>query len=302
MDGNEIRRSYSICTSPNGESLSVGIKKVNGGSFSKYANDELKAGDTLSVSPPEGRFILNSKPDNEMKYAAFAAGSGITPILSILTTVLENEPSSTFYLVYGNQSEEEMMFRGEIKELESQYPNRFFVEYLFSRKKEGYGLFGRIERSTVNYILKSRFEPETFDSYYLCGPEGMIDTVTEILNDQGVSSERINKELFSTTDDGTSAMIQDGQTEVTIILDEEEFSFGMSQQTAVLDAALDEGVDAPYSCRGGICSTCIAKLTEGEVTMRKNQILTDDEVEDGYILTCQSHPTTAKIVVDYDDV
>lgn len=302
LDGTEVRRSYSICTPPSSSKLSVGIKKVKGGSFSVYANEQLKAGDTLEVMKPEGRFTLETNPAEKKHYIAFAAGSGITPILSIASAALEEEPESNFYLIYGNQSEEEMMFRAEIAALKEQYAERFSVEYLFSRRREDYGLFGRIERSTVNYLLKSRFERETFDAYYLCGPEDMINVMSALITESGVSSEVIHTELFSSSEEGFTDEIKEGASEVTLILDDETATFTMQQETSVLDATLNEGYDAPYSCQGGICSTCIAKLTEGTVTMRKNQILTDDELEEGYILTCQAHPTSAKITVDYDDV
>lgn len=300
-DGKEIRRAYSICSAPSEINLTVGIKEVKGGSFSVYANSTLKAGDTLEVMPPQGKFTL-TEPTTPKNYAAFAAGSGITPILSLIKSALEAASENTFLLAFGNQSLESTMFHSEILQLLKTYPNRFFVEFIYSRKQEDQGRFGRIERSTVNFLLKNKYGETTFDAFYLCGPEPMIDEVEATLKQNGVNEKIIHHELFSTAEEGLLVESHDGNTSVTITVDDETESFVMPQTKSILQAALDEGLDPPYSCQGGICSTCIARLTEGKAEMRKNQILTDSEIADGFILTCQAHPTTAKIVVDYDDV
>ena len=298
----EIRRAYSICSSPNSGILSVGVKKVKNGAFSVYANETLKAGDSLEVMPPEGKFTLEVKKGNANHYLAFAAGSGITPVLSIMTSVLEGEPSSTFTLIFGNQSLQETMFSEDIERLLNDYPDRLTVEYLFSRRKEDFGLFGRIDRSTVNYILKNRLARIDYHSYYLCGPEQMIQTVTGLLKEKGVSEDQIHFELFTSSSDTASEIVTEGQTQITVVLDDETESFVMDRDTPILNACLDHGLDAPYSCQGGICSTCIARIKEGKAEMRKNQILTDDEIEEGLILTCQAHPVSANVTIDYDDV
>ncbi|KAA3623973.1 MAG: flavodoxin reductase [Flavobacterium sp.] len=298
----EIRRAYSICSSPGNGSLTVGIKKVKNGAFSVFANTELNPGDTLEVMPPEGNFILNTNPANAKDYLAFAAGSGITPILSILKSVLEEEPGSTFSLVFGNQSLEETMFANEIAKLRETYPERFFVEYLFSRRKEDFGLFGRIDRSTANYLLNKKLNHKTYHSYYLCGPEDMIHTISDLLKERGASEDSIHFELFTTTEEGQLDEPHDGFTKISVTLDDETEVFVMPQDTSVLEASLKHGLDAPYSCQGGICSTCIARITEGKAEMRKNQILTDEEIAEGLILTCQAHPSTPTLGIDYDDV
>jgi ring-1,2-phenylacetyl-CoA epoxidase subunit PaaE len=302
LDGAEVRRSYSLCSSPGSGKLRVGVKKVMGGSFSVFANDELKAGDTLEVMPPEGNFVFEPNVSNQKTYASFAAGSGITPVLSIIKEVLEREPKSNFVLIYGNQTLIETMFYAELEALKSNYPDRFSIEYIFSRSEEKNALRGRIDRSVVNYLLKNKYGETSFETFYLCGPEAMINEVSETLQGRGISKEQIRFELFTSSEEGELTESHDGNTTVTITLDDETETFVMSQKQSVLEAALDKGLDAPFSCRGGICSTCIARVKKGKVEMRKNQILTDSELEDGFVLTCQSHPTTPTLEIDYDDV
>ncbi|MDF0714755.1 ferredoxin--NADP reductase [Muricauda sp. 334s03] len=301
LNGKELRRAYSISSPPSSGKLTVGIKKMEGGTFSVYANEELKAGDTMDVMLPEGRFVFDET--SPQKIAAFAAGSGITPIMSIAQTVLESNADSTFVLVFGNQSVEETMYFKQIQALKEQYGERLFVQYIYSRSHEEDALFGRIERSTVNFVLKNKFKGTEFDGFYLCGPEEMIEQVTDTLKDNGVSKEKIHFELF-TSDDTEDELAEEleGKTKVEVLLDDETFTFVMDKKERVLDAVLKENIDAPYSCQGGVCSSCIARLTEGKVEMVKNQILTDGEIEEGFILTCQSHPLTPVIKVDYDDV
>ncbi len=301
-NGNEIRRAYSIYTSPESGRLSVGIKQVEGGTFSVYANTVLKQGDAIEVMPPEGKFILDGASETSKDYIAFAAGSGITPVLSIITSVLEEESNSTFSLVFGNRSMEEAMFASDILKLKQEYPDRFFSEFIFSRKKEDTGLFGRIENSTINYLFKNKFAGRNFDAYYLCGPEAMIETVKALLKEKEVAKNKIFFELFTTTDAALPDELHDGKTQVTIVLDDETETFIMKQNSSVLEAALKHGLDAPFSCQGGICSTCIARIKEGKAEMRKNQILTDEEIAEGLILTCQAHPITPALHIDYDDV
>jgi len=295
----DIRRAYSICSSPKSGQLRVGVKKVEKGAFSQYANEKLKAGDTLEVMPPTGKFLLEP---NLRHYIAFAAGSGITPVLSLAKSTLEDMPQSSFLLVYGNQSKEETMFYNEIMALKEQFPDRFFVEFVFSRKLEDNAKFGRIDRSVVNFFLKNKYAKTSYESFYLCGPEEMVDEVSSTLKYNGINSKQIHHELFSTAEKGLLVEKHDGNTTITVLLDDDEETFVMPQTKSILEAALDEGLDPPYSCQGGICSTCIARLTEGKAEMRKNQILTESEIADGLILTCQAHPTTPKVVVDYDDV
>ncbi|MEM7085955.1 MAG: 2Fe-2S iron-sulfur cluster-binding protein [Bacteroidota bacterium] len=302
LGGSEIRRAYSLCSSPNSGILRVGVKQVTDGSFSVYANTQLSAGDFLQVMSPEGAFVFEPQSDASNTYGAFVAGSGITPVLSIIKDVLEREPNSSFVLVYGNQTLAECMFHSELEGLKTKYANRLKIEYIYSRSKEHNALQGRIDKSVVNYLLKNKYGETSFSSFYLCGPEAMINEVSTTLKERGVAEEHIFFELFTTSEEGTLAEDHDGNTTITITLDDETDTFVMAQKESVLDAALEHGLDAPFSCQGGICSTCIARVTEGKVEMRKNQILTDSELEEGLILTCQSHPTTAKVVIDYDDV
>lgn len=301
-EGTELRRSYSLCSSDSSGEWRIGIKRVEGGTFSIIANEILKEGDVLEVMPPEGLFFLNADASNNNNYLAFAAGSGITPILSMVKTILESEPNSTFTLVYGNQSLEETMFYDELENLRKAHPNRLQITYFFSRQNIENCMFGRIERSMVNFILKNKYKGTDFHSYFICGPETMIEEVKETLRDYGAKEDAIYFELFTSDNSGELEEDHSGQTKVTIILDEETVSFIMPQDKSVLDAAMDYGLDAPYSCQGGICSTCIAKLKEGKVEMKKNMVLTDGELEEGFVLTCQSHPTTSKVIIDYDDV
>jgi len=301
-NGKEVRRAYSICSAPGSGIVKVGVKKVADGSFSTYANTKLKAGDTLEVMPPQGKFILDPKNENIHNYAAFVAGSGITPVLSIVTNALEKEPDSNFLLVYGNRSMSETMFHTELLELQQKYPDRFYLEFIYSRKQEEKAMFGRIERSTVNFFLKNKFKDNSFEAFYLCGPEMMIDEISATLKQSGVNEKQIHHELFSTAEKGLLLQKHDGETLLTVTVDDETASFSMPQSKSVLEATLEEGMDPPYSCQGGICSTCIARIKEGKAEMKKNQILTDGEIADGLILTCQAHPTTPTLVIDYDDV
>ena len=304
LDGQEIRRAYSICSSPNSGELRIAIKSVKSGHFSKFANENLKAGDILEVSQPEGRFTFEPNNEKQKNYAAFAAGSGITPVISILKSVLESEPKSTFVLVYGNKTPEETIFHNELHELQLKYTGRFFVHYVYSQVKKGDEIFGRIDKSAVNYVLNNKHKEKEFDKFYLCGPEEMINLVTNVLKEHNIADKNIKFELFSTStaNENAAAESHSGHTKITVMVDDEETTFEMSQKQTVLEAALKQGIDAPYSCQGGICSSCLARITSGSAEMKKNSILTDGEIAEGLILTCQAHPTSAEIYVDYDDV
>ena len=305
LDGHEVRRDYSLCSSPKIGELKVAIKEVKDGTFSAYANNTLKVGDELEVAPPKGRFIFEPNDSKTKNIAAFAAGSGITPVLSIIKCALEEEVNSKVILVYGNKTTEDTMFLNELLELQHAYKDRFAIQFVFSQAQEDDAIFGRIEKSTVNLIVKNKYKHIDIDAFYLCGPEAMIQTVKHVLTDHEVEEDRIHFELFKAAkpaeiDDNTA--IESGKTKITVIVDDEETTFEMSQKQTVLEAALDEDLDAPYSCQGGICSSCLARVKEGEATMRQNNILTENEVAEGLILTCQAHPTTSTLVVDYDDV
>jgi ring-1,2-phenylacetyl-CoA epoxidase subunit PaaE len=303
LDNKELRRAYSICSSPESGELRIAVKAVKNGAFSQFANTRLKAGDVLEVGKPEGKFTFEPEPEKQKNYAAFAAGSGITPVLSILKSVLKSEPKSSFVLVYGNKTTEQTIFHQELHDLQLQYVGRLFVHYVFSQAKVENALFGRIDKSAVNFVLNNKHKELDFDKFYLCGPEEMINTVSGILKEKNVRESAIKFELFtSSTQEHKIDTSLDGHSKITVLVDDEEVSFEMSQKQTILDAALKQGIDAPYSCQGGICSSCLARVTSGTAEMKKNSILTDKEIADGLILTCQAHPTSESIYIDYDDV
>lgn len=304
INGNEVRRDYSLCVSPNSGELKVAIKEVKDGTFSSFANKELQAGDRLEVASPNGRFIFEPNDKKTKNIALFAAGSGITPVLSILKTALKEEVHSKVILVYGNKTTQDTMFLNELLELQHTYKDRFSIQFVFSQKDEENALFGRIEKSTVNYVMKNKHKDIEVDAFYLCGPEAMIHAVKDVLTENGIDENRIHFELFKAAKPAeiNTEAAPSGSTKITVIVDDEETTFEMSQKQTVLEAALDEDLDAPYSCQGGICSSCLARIKEGDATMRQNNILTDNEVAEGLILTCQAHPTSSTITVDFDDV
>ena len=303
LDGQEIRRAYSICSSPDSGELRIAVKAVKDGAFSTFANTKLKAGDIIEVGTPEGKFTFEPQAERQKNYVAFAAGSGITPIMSILKSGLKNEPKSSFVLVYGNKTPEGTIFHQELHDLQLQYVGRLFVHYVFSQAKDENALFGRIEKSAVNFVLKNKHKELEFDKFYLCGPEEMINIVSDVLKEQNVKDSAVKFELFaSSSAENNIEKSLSGHSKITIMVDDEETTFEMSQKQTVLDAALKQGIDAPYSCQGGICSSCLARVTSGTAEMTKNSILTDKEIESGLILTCQAHPTSESIYIDYDDV
>ncbi len=305
INNDEVRRDYSICSSKNSGQLTVAVKAVDNGTFSVYANEKLNVGDTIDVAEPNGRFVFEANEAKTRTIAAFAAGSGITPILSIAKTLLEDEPFSNFILVYGNKTLSDTMFAKDLVRLKATYGNRLHVHFIYSQSQETDAIFGRIEKSTVNLIVKNKYRGVTIENFYLCGPEQMIHTVKDVLVENGVKEKAILFELFTSSVEAESDSNSDlpsGNTKIKVLVDDEEFEFEMSQKQTILEAALKQDIDAPYSCQGGICSSCIARITEGEAKMRQNNILTDGEVAEGLILTCQAHPTSASVVVDYDDV
>ena len=303
LNGEKIRRAYSICSASNSNTLEVGIKKVENGTFSVDANNNIKAGDLLEVMAPEGKFTFEADSSLSRNIAAFAAGSGITPIMSIMKSVLHNEPQSNFILVYGNKSFEDAMFKNELEALREKFEDRLFIYYANSRSKDEDALFGRIDKAKVNFITKNKHKNTSFDAFYLCGPEAMIELVSETLVANGIAKERIKFELFTSSDDtNDTPSLPEGEAKVNVTLDDEVFTFSADTSKRILDAVLEKEIDAPYSCQGGICSSCIARVKDGKAEMVKNQILTDAEVAEGLILTCQSHIISDEITIDFDDV
>ena len=302
--GEELRRAYSICSAPNCGELRVAIKAVDNGTFSVYACTILKEGDILEVSKPEGKFVLETSSSNKNNYLGIAAGSGITPVMAMIKATLTEESKSTFTLIYGNKTEVDTIFKSEIDSLKSEFSTSFNVQYIYSREQKEAALFGRIDTANINFVAKNKFKNLSFSTAYICGPEEMINTAKETLIENGLTKNDIHFELFSTpvSSEKEASQIFEGICEITVLLDDEETSFEMDSKTTILTAALKEDLDAPYSCQGGICSSCLAKVTEGSATMTKNTILSEDEIKDGLILTCQAHPTSHKISIDYDNV
>jgi ring-1,2-phenylacetyl-CoA epoxidase subunit PaaE len=313
MGGEEVRRSYSICSSPLESELRIAIKKVPGGVFSTWANEQLAPGHQIDVLPPSGRFNTELRPGNRKHYLAFAAGSGITPVLSLIKTTLAVEPESHFTLVYGNRNRLSIVFREELEALKNRYIARFSLYHILSREEMDIPLYqGRIDVAKCAELCGRLIDLGSVDEVFLCGPEQMIFSVKDWLDSQGMERKKIHFELFHTLDSATSiqrpaipdvkAAIRQGRiSQVTIRLDGMSHSFDLPfDGPPVLEAALSDGVDLPFACKGGVCSTCRAKLLEGKVEMDNNYALEADELEAGYILTCQSHPQSEKVVIDFD--
>ena len=312
INGEEIRRNYSVCVSPLDQELRVAIKQVPFGKFSTFANQVLQVGDTLDVMTPMGRFYSEVNPENEKQYVGFAGGSGITPVISILKTVLQTEQKSTFTLFYGNRGFDSIIFREEIEALKNEFIDRLTVHHVFSDERLEAPLFnGFISVEKTLQFARLLFDPKKIDEYFICGPEPMMLAIREALESLDIEKSKIHIELFTSPDKKpvSNPAIQNKKpdfdsskaSKVSIRLDGDIIEFPLEYGgTSVLDAALQVGADLPYACKGGVCCTCRAKLIEGEVEMDVNYALEPEEVEAGFILTCQSHPRTEKIVVDFD--
>ncbi len=306
LNGEELRRSYSVCNAPHEKELKVAIKKVETGLFSAFANDELKAGDILEVMPPTGKF--NSK-NNTGNFLAIAAGSGITPVISIIKHTLQTQPQSSFTLIYGNKSRSAIIFFEELEAIKNKYMQRFTFINILSREKTDAAInYGRINVDKLE-SLKRLINFKTFTDAYLCGPEEMIFASATFLENEGLPKSNIHFELFSTPGQKKLAVGREQIAEnsniikssITVKLDGRNFTFDLAYKSdSILDAALKQGADLPYACKGGVCCTCRAKLLEGKVHMDVNYALEEEELAQGFILTCQSHPLTDKLMVDFD--
>ena len=308
LDGEEIRRSYSICAGPD-EALRVAVKRVEDGRFSAWAVASLNPGDRLDVMTPTGRFGIAFAPDAARNVVAFAAGSGITPVLSILRGVLAREPRSRFFLFYGNRATAEIMFRTEIEELKDRFLQRLSVFHVLSQEEQDVPVLnGRLDAAKARLLLTHVVPAAAVDHVLLCGPTGMIETLEPALAGLGIPAERIHIERFVSAEGGTprprARPVADAAPHAlaTIIADGKRREVPVAVGEAVLDAALRAGLDLPFACKGGMCSTCRARLVEGNVEMAQNFSLERWELEAGYVLTCQSRPTTPVVVVDYDQV
>lgn len=308
IEGEEVRRSYSICTAPHEGELRVAIKKVPGGVFSTFANERLRPGDELLVLPPQGRFTPALDPAQRRLYVAFAAGSGITPVISILKSVLHTEPRSRFLLFFGNRGFDHVIFREELELLKNQHPDRLAVYHIFSREAIGADLFyGRLNADKCRAYAKVLFRPDEVDTFLLCGPEEMIFDTKAALEEMGVPPGKILFELFTTV--GSTRKVSRPvvpaadviEASVTVIQDGMTFDFRLpSDGSTLLDAAMRAGADLPFSCKGGVCSTCKARVLEGEVEMEVCYGLEPDEIAAGFVLTCQTHPKSKRLVVSFD--
>jgi ring-1,2-phenylacetyl-CoA epoxidase subunit PaaE len=301
LDGKKIKRAYSLCTAPYEDALQVVIKRIQGGNFSVYATENIQENEVLEIGFPEGRFVLETNNKNQKHYIAFAAGSGITPIYSMLKEVLHSEPNSKFTLVYGNKTPENTIFYNQLNAL-AKNNKHFKLQYVFSQSNEENTLFGRIDASIVKLMLNR----DKYNSFYICGPTEMTETIIATLVEKGTIKDNIHYELFTAKTEKDNQNMENtaitGKVKVTVLLDDEHESFEMDAKETVLKAALDNDIDAPYSCQGGICSSCIGKVTKGKVKMLKNEILTEKEIEDGLTLTCQAVPETNEIIIDFDNL
>ncbi|MCU0389837.1 MAG: ferredoxin--NADP reductase [Thermoflexibacter sp.] len=308
IDGKSIRRAYSLSSAPNiDETLSITIKRVENGIVSNYANDHLKAGDKLEIIEPMGHFCIEPDKNLTRHIVLFGAGSGITPLMSIAKTILMFEPKSTVSLIYGNRSTDTIIFRQAIEQMQKKYAERFNVVHVLSRAENDWiGYKGRIDKSiTINVLnLLPKFDKAT-TSYFLCGPEGMMEEVNAALLQLQTPKEQIHKESFissTATEAKEEAKHQTGgiEREVTIILDNEEYKVKVKPNSTILDSALDAGLDMPYSCQSGLCTACRGKKKAGEVKMDEDEGLSDAEIQEGFVLTCVGHPLTDDVVIEIE--
>lgn len=309
FDGTDVRRCYSICTGIDEDHLKVGIKKVAGGCFSTWANEQLQVGESIDAMAPMGKFFLPLEPDAGRYYLGFAGGSGITPVLSIIKTVLKREPQSRFTLVYANRSISSVMFRDELDDIKSEYMSRFNVLHVLEDDAQDIDLFtGRIDTERCNALLSSWIHAPSVSAAFICGPEPMMLAIAESLKQNGLSDEQIKFELFTSAqpgriprDESITAEATEKVTELALTLDGSTRKISMTKPgETVLEAALAAKMDVPFSCTAGVCSTCMAKVTEGEVEMKTNHTLEDYEVRQGYVLTCQCLPLTEAVHITYD--
>ena len=309
MDGEEVRRSYSICSGPDDGELRIAVKKVDGGAFSSWAADELKAGDQLDVMTPTGRFGVPPAPTQARTHVGFAAGSGITPILSIVKGVLAREPKSKFFVFYGNRNTQGMLFREALEELKDRFLQRLSVFHVMSGEEQDLPiLHGRLDSEKVRVLLRSLVPASTIDHVFICGPTGMSEEIEKTCRDVGIADEHIHVERFVSGHGGKprpKAVIPPTappKAFASLIIDGKRREVPIAEGEAILDAALRAGVDLPFACKGGMCSTCRAKLVEGKAEMEVNYSLEPWELKAGYVLTCQAKPVSEKVTVDYDHV
>ena len=311
LDGEDVRRAYSICSAPADRELRIAVKRVDDGAFSNWANRVLKSGDELDVMTPTGRFGVALEPDAARIHVGFAAGSGITPILSIARGVLSAEPKSSFFLFYGNRLVIDVLFRESLEELKDRFLGRLSLFHIFSKEQQDIPILnGRLDRKKVAFLLRSIVPASTVDHAFVCGPIGMSNEVEAALTELSVPPERVHVERFVSSFEGrprprpaapAPKAVAAGRM-VGLVVDGKRTEVPVAEEEAILDAALRAGLDLPYACRGGMCSTCRAKLVEGTTRMDVNFSLEPWEIDAGFVLTCQAHPTSDRVVIDFDHV
>jgi len=315
IDGESVRRSYSICSGVDDGKLQVAVKAIDGGLFSSYANSQLRAGDTLNVMPPQGNFYTQLDANNKKHYMCICAGSGITPMLSIIKSVLSREPSSAVTLLYGNKNSASVMFKDELNFVKNRYMTRFnWVNVMSREEQDAEVLYGRLDNKKGGELQAKRLiDIPACDEFFLCGPESMISEVSRGLRDSGVDEAHIHYELFYASSEDAEAVAAkhhqraekyaDAMSQVTVRVAGRASNFELAMVGEnILDGAMRNGADLPYSCKGGVCATCTAKVVEGEVEMDLNHALSEAEVAAGMVLTCQAHPVSSRVVIDFDAI
>ncbi len=307
VDGRPVRRTYSICSTPGAGPLEIGVRIQPDGQFSGFVADRLQAGDILQVMPPFGQFHASIDPANQKTYLAFASGSGITPIISIIRSTLEQEPGSRFLLFYGNRRQNTTMFIDDLYALKNSFPERLQLYFLFTREEQEYPIFsGRLDQKKTGELYRTFCNGLEPDEAFICGPDTMIQSVRSALTELGMDDGSIHVERFGAPGKkspitATEVAASEHDCAVTVIMDGHKKSFPMSSAgNSIVDAAAEQGIELPFSCKGGVCATCRTHVREGEVRMESNYGLEPWEVEQGYVLACQSHPVSDKVILDYD--
>ena len=303
INDEDIRRSYSLCSSPKDNEWKVAVKQIPQGKFSTFVNQTLKKGDVLQVMKPMGRFLVDVDSSKAKNYSAFTAGSGITPIISIIKTHLAEEPESTFQLFYLNKNSNSIIFKKELEALVSKYGDRFKVFHFLTQEKQENELFnGRITSEKLLQLTSEIIDINTIDECFLCGPEEMIFMIKDKFVSLGLNSDKIHFELFEVSKKKKETNNIIDNAEVTITIDDEDFTFNIPSGKTILEVAEENDADVPFACKGGVCCTCKAKVIEGSIEMRVNYGLDEDDLKNNIVLTCQALPTSDKVVLDYDDV
>jgi ring-1,2-phenylacetyl-CoA epoxidase subunit PaaE len=307
INNEEVRRSYSICTIPNDHKISIVVKAIEGGAFSNFIKDKSEVGNHLEVSLPEGRFVYNIKENISKNIFLIAAGSGITPIISIIKNILQNEQLSTITLIFANKQIEDVIFYDELISLESIFYERLKVIYVFSRKDYNKHHFGRIDNDFINYLTHNGLNFKDFSEFYLCGPQEMVENIYAHLYALGISKDIIKSELFNFTERKTdneevvSEDIKIEQTRVEVVINQESHFVTINKTKNLLESLLEKELDVPYSCKKGNCSSCVGKVISGTVNMTTTHVLMDIEVKNGFILSCLSIPTSEELIISYDE-